>query len=41
MFTNTKIQVGEGVVGLRCNILASKAQSGGRVHVEYKTYDLN
>jgi hypothetical protein len=33
--------VGEGVVGLRCNILASKAQSGGTVHVEDKTYDLN
>jgi hypothetical protein len=33
--------VGEGVVGLRCNILASKAESGGTVHVEDKTYDLN
>lgn len=33
--------VGEGVVGLRCNILASKAQSGGAIHVEDKTYDLN
>jgi hypothetical protein len=33
--------VGEGVAGLRCNILASKAQSGGIVHVEDKTYDLN
>lgn len=33
--------VGEGVVGLRCNILASKADSGGTVHVEDKTYDLN
>ena len=33
--------VGEGVVGLRCNILASKAESGGIVHVEDKTYDLN
>ena len=33
--------VGEGVVGLRCNILASKAQSGGNIHVEDNTYDLN
>jgi hypothetical protein len=33
--------VGEGVVGLRCNILASKAESGGTIHVEDKTYDLN
>ena len=33
--------VGEGVVGLRCNILASKAESGGTIHVENKTYDLN
>jgi hypothetical protein len=33
--------VGEGVVGLRCNILASKAENGGTVHVEDKTYDLN
>jgi hypothetical protein len=33
--------VGEGVVGLRCNILASKAESGGSIHVEDKTYDLN
>ena len=33
--------VGEGVVGLRCNILASKAQNGGTIHVEDKTYDLN
>jgi hypothetical protein len=33
--------VGEGVVGLRCNILASKAQSGGAIHVEDKTYNLN
>jgi hypothetical protein len=33
--------VGEGVVGLRCNILASKAQSGGTVHVEDKAYNLN
>ena len=33
--------VGEGVVGLRCNILASKAQDGGTIHVEDKTYDLN
>jgi hypothetical protein len=33
--------VGEGVAGLRCNILASKAESGGTIHVEDKTYDLN
>ena len=33
--------VGEGVVGLRCNILSSKAESGGTIHVEDKTYDLN
>ena len=33
--------VGEGVVGLRCNILASKAESGGTIHVEDRTYDLN
>ena len=33
--------VGEGLVGLRCNILASKAQNGGTIHVEDKTYDLN
>jgi hypothetical protein len=33
--------VGEGAVGLRCNILASKAESGGTIHVENKTYDLN
>lgn len=33
--------VGEDVVGLRCNILASKAESGGIVHVEDKTYNLN
>jgi hypothetical protein len=33
--------VGEGVVGLRCNILASKAEIGGTIHVEDKTYDLN
>jgi hypothetical protein len=33
--------VGEGVAGLRCNVLASKAQSGGTIHVEDKTYDLN
>jgi hypothetical protein len=33
--------VGEGVVGLRCNILASKAQNGGTIHVEDKTYNLN
>jgi len=33
--------VGEGVVGLRCNILASKAESGGSIHVEDKTYNLN
>jgi len=33
--------VGEGVSGLRCNILASKAESGGAIHVEDKTYNLN
>jgi hypothetical protein len=33
--------VGEGVAGLRCNILASKAQNGGTIHVEDKNYDLN
>jgi hypothetical protein len=33
--------VGEGMVGLRCNILSSKAESGGTIHVEDKTYDLN
>jgi hypothetical protein len=33
--------VGEGFAGLRCNILASKAESGGTIHVEDKTYDLN
>jgi hypothetical protein len=33
--------VGEGLVGLRCNILTSKAQSGGTVHVEDKTYDID
>lgn len=33
--------VGNGVVGLRCNILASKAKSGGTIHVEDNTYDLN
>ena len=33
--------VGEGIVGLRCNILSSKAESGGSIHVEDKTYHLN
>lgn len=33
--------VGEGIAGLRCNILASQAESGGIVHVEDKTYNLN
>ena len=33
--------VGEGVVGLRCNVLVRKAESGGTVHVEDKAYDLN
>ena len=33
--------VGEGVVGLRCNILASKPESGGTIHVADNTYDRN
>lgn len=33
--------VGESIVGLRCNILVSKAENGGTVHVEDKSYDLN
>ena len=32
--------VGDGAAGLRCNILASKAESGGDIHVEEKTYTL-
>lgn len=31
----------ENTVALRFNILASKAESGGLIHVEDKTYELN
>lgn len=33
--------VGEGLSGARFNILSSKAESGGVIHVEDKTYELN
>jgi hypothetical protein len=33
--------VGEGMSGARFNILTSKAEKGGLIHVEDKTYDLN
>lgn len=33
--------VGEGLSGARFNILSSKAESGGLIHVEDKTYELN
>jgi hypothetical protein len=31
----------KGVSGLRFNILSSRAESGGTIHVEDKSYDLN
>jgi hypothetical protein len=33
--------VGEGLSGIRCNILSSKPESGGLIHVANATYDIN